>query len=110
MRKDDKNRKTLSLYVTKKIMPIVNYLKYIFFLGAIFFQRDETAVLFVICASIAIMLFGIDTFLKVSAWRCRYCGKVLPHDFYSRKTMEYCPNCHKKLDFEDHSFFTNEIK
>lgn len=106
----DKNqrRKTLSLYMTRKLLPIVNYGKYILFLAAIFFQQEDTLELFVVCSSAAVFMFGIDTFLKLSAWKCRHCKHILPHDFYSRKTLEYCPHCHKKLDFDDHSFFTYE--
>lgn len=104
MRKTDP-KMTLSLSACKKLLPVVSAGKYIAILCAVFFQQDGTFVPLVICASIALLLICLDTALKLSFWKCPHCGKQLPHDFYSRKTMESCPFCRHKLDFSNKKVF-----
>ena len=107
-KKQMSERKVLSLYACRKLMPVVNVLKYVFILAAIFFQQASTITLLVIFASLAVLTISLDTFLKLSAWKCPHCKKVLPSDFYSRKTLDTCPNCHTKLDFSRASVFVPE--
>lgn len=70
-----------------------------------FFQQASTITMLVIFASFAVLTISLDTFLKLSAWRCPHCKKVMPSDFYSRKTLETCPNCHAVLDFSKAPLF-----
>lgn len=98
-------KKVLSLYACRKLMPVTNALKYVFILGALFFQQASTITMLVIFASLAVLTISLDTFLKLSAWRCPHCKKVMPSDFYSRKTLETCPNCHAVLDFSKAPLF-----
>lgn len=94
-----KQRAILPLGACRKLLPIASAGKYIAILCAIFFQRDDTPVPLVICASAAMLFICLDTVLKLSIWKCPRCGKPLPHDFYSRKTITKCPSCGETLDF-----------
>jgi hypothetical protein len=86
-------------------LPIVNTGKIVGFLGALFFQQENTRPLFVFFAIMTLMFLTTDTYLKLALWKCPHCGKILPHDFYSRKTMTSCPSCQQKLDFSDTRFW-----
>lgn len=106
--KTNHEKKVLSLSACRKLLPIISTGKYIFFLAALFFQQEDTMAIFVVCVSLTLMFIAADSFLKISAWKCPHCRKVLPHDFYSRKTMTDCPNCGAALDFSDKRVFVPE--
>ena len=100
-------KKVLSLYACRKLMPVTNALKYVFILGALFFQQASTIPMRVSFAAFAVLPISLDSLLKLSAWRCPHCKKVMPSDFYSRKTLETCPNCHAVLDFSKAPLFVS---
>ena len=102
--KSTRERKTVSLYACRNLLPIVSTGKVVTFVAAIFFQQESTLVLFMTCVCLTLLLLTTDTYLKLALWKCPRCKKQLPHDFYSRKTMTSCPFCGSKLDFSDTRF------
>lgn len=101
MRKENKPQK-LSLATCKKLLPVANGGKYVGFLGMLFFQAENTRWLFYLFLLIMLASLTADTYLKLSQWKCPCCGKPLPYDFYSRKTMTACPNCTHPLELGNH--------
>lgn len=97
--KNISKRKVLSLHACRKLLPIMGAAKYICILATIFFQQEDTVACMVVFASLTIIALCLDSFLKISAWKCRHCGERLPYDFYSRKTLRACPKCGEELDF-----------
>lgn len=96
---------TLSLYTCRKLLPIVNAAKIGGFLGTIFFQGYSVIWPVIVFGGFTVIMLTADTILKLKFWKCPSCRNVLPHDFYSRKTMTHCPKCKRMLNFEVQGFF-----
>lgn len=101
MHKENKTQK-LSLATCKKLLPVANVGKYVGFLGMLFFQTENTRWLFYLFLLIMLASLTADTHLRLYRWKCPCCGKPLPSDFYSRKTMTACPNCANPLELDNH--------